>query len=87
MKTFLAGLASACLTVLLTGCAASPAVYTSSPDLPEFLTRPLPPPMRVVENNRDLLQLLADYEALRQRFNADRAATAMICLPPVSSVE
>lgn len=34
--------------------------------------------MRDVEHNRDLLQLLADYEALRIRFNADRRAVAMI---------
>ncbi|MFK4017277.1 hypothetical protein [Cobetia marina] len=29
-------------------------------------------------SNRDLLSLLADYEAQRRRFNADRRATASI---------
>ncbi|WP_349623151.1 hypothetical protein [Halomonas sp. H33-56] len=29
-------------------------------------------------HNRDLLQLLADYEAQRIRFNADRIGTATI---------
>lgn len=46
--------------------------------LPEFLTKPRPAPVREVTHNADLLQLLADYEALRLRFNADRRAVAMI---------
>mgnify|MGYP003120361557 CR=1 FL=1 len=51
-----------------------PMVY----ELPEFLTKPRPAPVRDVVHNADLLQLLADYEALRIRFNADRRAVAMI---------
>lgn len=66
--------------VLLFGCANSPERLPERAGLkaPEFLTKPLPAPVRAIETNRDLLQLLADYEALRVRFNADRAATALI---------
>lgn len=46
--------------------------------LPEFLTKPRPAPVREATHNADLLQLLADYEALRIRFNADRRTVAMI---------
>ncbi|WP_255762589.1 hypothetical protein [Halomonas alkalisoli] len=37
--------------------------------------------------NRDLLQLLADYESLRRRANADRAAVAGILERPGSAGE
>ena len=47
-------------------------------ELPAFLIDPRPAPVREVTSNRDLLQLLADYEALRIRFNADRRAVALI---------
>lgn len=42
------------------------------------MTKPRPAPARPVETNGDLLQLLADYEAMRIRFNADRIGTSMI---------
>lgn len=42
------------------------------------MTRPLPAPPRLIRHNRDLLQLLADYEAQRLRFNADRMGAALI---------
>lgn len=75
------GLISACLAAFLAGCATSPAPTMPEPttqELPWFLTKPLQAPQREVTHNRDLLQLLADYEGLRLRFNADRHAVAMI---------
>lgn len=42
--------------------------------VPPHLVTPLPAPQRMATHNRDLLQLLADYESLRRRANADRAA-------------
>ena len=75
------GLASLCLSALLIGCAASPVPTPAEPRpqaLPWFLTDPRPAPVREIHTNRDLLQLLADYEALRIRFNADRRAVALI---------
>ncbi|MBB3142206.1 hypothetical protein FHR96_003093 [Halomonas organivorans] len=42
------------------------------------MIEPRPAPTRVVTHNRDLLQLLADYEAQRIRFNADRLGVALI---------
>ncbi|WP_274380161.1 hypothetical protein [Vreelandella alkaliphila] len=35
-----------------------------------------------MHRNRDLLQLLADYESLRRRANADRAAVDALLLTP-----
>lgn len=43
-----------------------------TPEVPGYLLKPLPEPKRRIESNRDLLQLLADYESLRKRANADR---------------
>ncbi len=46
--------------------------------MPAYLLAPVAAPDRPVTSNRDLLSLLADYEAQRRRFNADRQATASI---------
>jgi hypothetical protein len=40
-----------------------------------------------VIHNRDLLQLLADYESLRRRANADRAAVEGLLNQPGSAGE
>ena len=53
-----------------------PLIVTS--DLPSHLTDPLGRPEQELTHNRDLLELLADYEALRRRANADRAAVVEI---------
>ncbi len=45
-----------------------------TPEIPDHLTTPLPGPVGELRNNRHLLDLLLDYEALRRRANADRAA-------------
>ena len=50
----------------------------SSPVVPEHLTNELPAPTRLLQSNKGLLLLLAEYEALRRRFNADRAAVVEI---------
>ncbi|SHK68987.1 hypothetical protein SAMN05192556_104276, partial [Halomonas caseinilytica] len=48
-------------------------------EVPPHLVEPLPAPSRAeMTHNRDLLQLLADYESLRRRANADRAAVVEI---------
>lgn len=81
MRNLKNGLISLCLSALLIGCAASPPPPPPEPtsqELPWFLTKPIPAPIRHVEHNADLLQLLADYEGLRIRFNADRIAVDMI---------
>lgn len=52
------------------------------PDVPKHLLTPLAEPRRAVHRNRDLLQLLADYESLRRRANADRAAVDALLLTP-----
>ncbi|MCC5904108.1 MAG: hypothetical protein JJT87_19525 [Halomonas sp.] len=49
-----------------------------SPEVPEHLTNELPAPTRILQSNKGLLLLLAEYEALRRRFNADRAAVVEI---------
>lgn len=49
-----------------------------TPQVPDHLTAPLPAPAGLVVKNRDILALLADYEALRRRANADRAAVLEI---------
>lgn len=76
------GLISACLAVFLAGCESLPDQMPPEPmtyqELPAFLTNHIPAPTRLVIHNRDWLQLLADYEALRIRANADRRATALI---------
>lgn len=38
----------------------------------------LPAPTRILQSNKGLLLLLAEYEALRRRFNADRVAVVEI---------
>ena len=83
MRRLLIGLMSLFLLLSVTGCATSrpaliPPAMCQAPDVPGYMLKPLPPPAVEVEHNRDLLQLLADYEALRIRFNADRIGTAMI---------
>lgn len=86
MRRHVIGLLSLCLMVLLTGCAGSqtiPAPIVLMPTVPEHLITPLPAPATAddVRTNRDLLELLADYEALRRRFNADRVGIAEIVRP------
>ena len=58
-----------------------------TPDVPPLLVTPLSEPARRVSHNRDLLQLLADYESLRRRANADRAAVYELFLKPGSASE
>ncbi|WKD26600.1 hypothetical protein NDQ72_10990 [Halomonas sp. KG2] len=52
--------------------------------MPPHLVTPLSEPQRRVSHNRDLLQLLADYESLRRRANADRASVYQLLLKPGS---
>lgn len=69
------------LVLLLSGCATSPPPPMAAmvcPTLPASMIQPLPAPVRLIRHNRDLLQLLADYEAQRLRFNADRMGAALI---------
>lgn len=51
-----------------------------TPEVPGYLLKPLPEPKRRIESNRDLLQLLADYESLRKRANADRKSLEALFL-------
>ncbi len=48
------------------------------PEVPAHLTSELPAPERILSSNRGLLLLLAEYEALRRRANADRVAVVEI---------
>lgn len=48
------------------------------PTVPAHLTSELPAPTLILNSNRGLLLLLAEYEALRRRFNADRTAVVEI---------
>ncbi|WP_442906224.1 hypothetical protein [Halomonas sp. GT] len=57
------------------------------PEVPAHLVTPLSEPQRRVSHNRDLLQLLADYESLRRRANADRASVYQLLLKPGSAGE
>lgn len=57
------------------------------PEVPPHLLKPLSEPQRRTSHNRDLLQLLADYESLRRRANADRAAVHELFLKPGSAGE
>ncbi|WP_139172505.1 Rz1-like lysis system protein LysC [Onishia taeanensis] len=82
------GLASLFLVVSASGCATSqptppPEVVTA--EVPSYLLHPLPAPPVQVKHNRDLLQLLADYESLRRRANADRAAVVDLLGQPRSA--
>lgn len=86
------GLISLALLLFVSGCATSQPTplmvpVMVSPDVPSHLLSPLPVPTRNVTRNRDLLQLLADYESLRRRANADRAAVAGILERPGSAGE
>lgn len=72
-----------CLPLLLTGCelfqprtVSVPVMLT--PQVPPRLLTPLPAPTLKIETPRGVLELLADYEALRRRANADRNAVAEI---------
>lgn len=81
MRRLASGLLNLCLMLLVAGCASSgiktvPVLVT--PMVPPHLTAPLSPPAGSAANHRDLLELLADYEALRRRANADRAAIVEI---------
>lgn len=81
MPRFAIGWLTLCLMLLTTGCATSepqtvPILVT--PLVPPSLTAALPAPGGRVIVRRDLLELLADYEALRRRANADRAAVVEI---------
>lgn len=80
MPRLLTGVISLCLMLFVAGCATSPppAPEILSPTVPEYLLLPQPAPARSVTDNRSLLDLLADYEALRRRSNADRAAVSTI---------
>ena len=83
MKRWRTGLTVMCLTLLLTGCGLLPTRTVTvpvlvTPQVPDHLTAPLPAPAGLVVKNRDILALLADYEALRRRANADRAAVLEI---------
>lgn len=52
--------------------------------IPQYLTEPLAAPRSSSVHNRGLLELLADYESLRKRANADRAAVADLRAQPGS---
>ncbi|TFH84721.1 hypothetical protein EQG41_20935 [Billgrantia azerbaijanica] len=82
MMRLLRGLTSLCLLLLAAGCATSPPPRPLPPEaicqIPLHLVAPLPAPKREVQRNLDMLQLLADYDSLRRRANADRAAIVEI---------
>lgn len=80
MKRLQIGLISLFLLLFNSGCAISKPTTPQhqAPIVPMFMLKPLPAPTRPIDHNRDLLQLLADYETLRLRFNADRIGTVMI---------
>lgn len=48
------------------------------PTVPQHLTSELLAPALILDSNRGLLLLLAEYEALRRRANADRTALVEI---------
>lgn len=50
------------------------------PTVPSHLTSELPAPEQKLDNQRGLLLLLAEYEALRRRFNADRTSVVEILM-------
>ena len=70
------------LLLSLTGCANSNVqpmeMQCSSATVPTHLTSELPAPALILNSNRGLLLLLAEYESLRRRANADRAAVVEI---------
>lgn len=84
------GLIILCPLLLTAGCATSqpqPIVLGQCPTIPPHLTSELPPPPVMATHNRGLLDLLANYEQLRRRANADRAAVEQIMREPESEVE
>lgn len=92
MPRLLHGLISLALMLFVSGCANSQREPMTvpvlvMPDVPPFLLAPLQAPSRQVTHNRDLLQLLADYESLRRRANADREAVADLLRQPGSAGE
>lgn len=48
------------------------------PKVPSHLTSELPAPEQKIDSQRGLLLLLAEYEALRRKANADRTAVVEI---------
>lgn len=82
MNQHATGVLSLFLMLLLIGCANSPQVITQTPDVPPYLLKPLPAPDTVVKTNRDLVDLLSDYEAIRRKANADRMAVSIIVKEP-----
>ena len=82
MLTRANGWIAICLLVFLTGCASSnsPAqvMACDCPEVPRHLVSELPAPALILNSNRGLLLLLAEYEALRRRANADRLAVVEI---------
>ena len=90
MSRWVTGLLSLCLMLWLAGCASSPPTSVPvlvTPMVPPNLTHPLPPPRASVTTHRGLLELLADYEKLRRRANADRAAVVEILANDVGDAE
>ncbi|KIN12840.1 hypothetical protein KV699_12295 [Vreelandella titanicae] len=84
MRKQVTGLIAICLMGLLTGCASfsdqAMPLECNSPQVPAHLTNELPAPTWILQSNKGLLLLLAKYEALRRRFNADRAAVVEILM-------
>ena len=82
MLTRANGWIAICLLVFLTGCASSNVqpmeAQCYGPTVPAHLTSELPAPALILNSNRGLLLLLAEYESLRRRANADRAAVVEI---------
>lgn len=70
------------LLLSVTGCVSSNIqpmeMQCHCPAVPGHLTSELPAPPLILQGNKGLLFLLAEYEALRRRFNADRAAVVDI---------
>ncbi|GGC83977.1 hypothetical protein GCM10011382_12690 [Vreelandella lutescens] len=53
-------------------------IQCHGPTVPAHLTSELPAPPLILQGNKGLLLLLAEYGALRRWFNADRAAVVEI---------
>lgn len=69
------------LALSLTGCASSSRsapMTCDCPTIPQHLTNEFQAPALILDSNRGLLLLLAEYEALRRRANADRVAVVEI---------
>ncbi len=86
------GLTSLFLVLFVSGCATSqqmpaPTTNLQCEPIPPYLTEPLAVPRSSSVHNRGLLELLADYESLRRRANADRAAVQQLRDQPGSAGE